>query len=183
MSVVPSPAAAWPLDGTSYGASSAKLHGSCNWTAGHALHTSALLLGAACHASAVHTTSLQFGTSSFSACARFRTRSVREGVSNSKNSHAYEYNVVLPPLPQHDTPHPAFLCMSFFSAEHSCSTSSAASHLAASASRSQRAVEASVSRLQIARESRSMKSSAEHCLPTVSGIMRASCCSEGHIRS
>ena len=76
MAFLPTPQAAWSLDGSvqsSIGGSAATLHGECNWTQGHTAARRALSLSRSCYGAAEHTASLVFGSSSFSACARFRS--------------------------------------------------------------------------------------------------------------
>ena len=71
---VPTPQAAWPLDGSVQSSlGDIALRGyNCSWTDGHAIGTRALSLSG-CFGIAAHSASLAFGSGSLTACARFRS--------------------------------------------------------------------------------------------------------------
>jgi len=71
---LPTPQAAWPLDGSVQSSlGDIALRGyNCSWTDGHAIGTRALSLRG-CFGIAAHSASLAFGSGSLTACARFRS--------------------------------------------------------------------------------------------------------------
>ena len=71
---VPTPQAAWPLDGSVHSSlGDIALSGyNCSWTDGHAIGTRALSLSG-CFGIAAHSASLAFGAGSLTACTRFRS--------------------------------------------------------------------------------------------------------------
>ena len=71
---LPTPQAAWPLDGSVQSSlGDIALRGyNCSWTDGHAIGTRALSLSG-CFGIAAHSASLAFGSGSLTACARFRS--------------------------------------------------------------------------------------------------------------
>ena len=73
---IPPPQLAWSLDGTTraaHGGVAVRLHGTCNWTSGHAAGTQALLLEHGCFASVEHRPSMLVGVGSLSVCVRLRS--------------------------------------------------------------------------------------------------------------
>lgn len=73
---VPAPQAAWALDGSArsaLGGTTLTLQRTCNWTEGHKDGTRALVIDRTCFATALHSSSLAFGASSISICARLRS--------------------------------------------------------------------------------------------------------------
>ena len=71
---LPTPAGAWPLDGSVQSSlGDIALRGyNCSWTDGHAIGTRALSLSG-CFGIAAHSASLAFGAGSLTACTRFRS--------------------------------------------------------------------------------------------------------------